>query len=680
MVNEPENQTFVVVDNSAASTAALLNAFITAYDVVYMEPGTYSYDSTTAISIPSGKKLIGLGTITSSNFTKIDFSGSPASRHILMSDSCLENVIVNLSGVAHTTNVIEGSSGAPSNYINHVTITGAASASIWGLYHSFAQISSVYIGGVDGIYLVGKPALNETPGPAIIENFYIFTAPTYGIRIGNVDDIIIRNGYINGNSGTTDYGIFHSETSTADQHTITDVTVFEPGIVGFYYAGTSGNEANKIIFDRCRCLGDTGVTDLGFNINYTDDLKILNCYADFCNGTASLGYGSFSIAQCDYIQIMNCESNAATNTNNAGLYMATTTNAIVDGFTSKGAEYQGIYTGNAEYSSISNVVVRSPTAYGLYLSGTSCTYNNFSVYDAGGTATTGIYIWSGNYVTGSNFTANNCALGIRINTSYSSYNNLVSYSSSGDGMFFSGTSCNYSGLVSYLNGSQGIEVQSDYVSLSNVQVRDNTSYGLYLNGCNYAAVSGVFSYSNSNVGIFIWGGDYSTYSSLSSYQDRASGIDAISMSNVVYSAFSAIQVYDAQRYGVYVGNCDQCTYSGVAISACDSVGFYLTGSANCSFSGVTAYGNASDGIFCTTNCDFNSWTSFSAVSNTDDGVDCNGNCDGNAWVGGTCMSNTSNEFELSAQAAGTRSLWNSTMRNGGYYSGGYWYFTGNQYV
>lgn len=531
MVNEGAGLTYVVLPSG--SSASDINTALGSYDVVYLEAGTYSLGST-GITIPSGKKLAGVSDFYS-NAAVLQWSGSPATRHLYMTNAILENVQIHLTGVAHTTTVVQGDSASDNNRVNHVYILADTSASIYGFAGEFSEVTFWSTSGVDGMNLTGRPSTVTAPGLTRIDQFNIYNAPTYGIRIDEVGGFHISRGYIDGNSGTTNYGIFRSGTTSQSQYTLEDIIVVDPGVCGIYFSSGATNYNYNIYLSDIIVDGLSGTTQRGIYLNYVDDVNINNVSVQDANGTSGAGYGGIICDVARNVKITDFYVYNCGNSNNAGIYVGSSCQRIQVSNGNTWSCAWGFYTGTATYCTASNIVSYddysgfffswtrsevincysySATGNGIECTGNECTYSNLYAFDAGS---------RGVYMNG---------------VSYSTINGLGGYNAGTYGIYINGGDyCAISSLMAYsCNSSAGVWLNGVSDSgVSSVSAQDNTGFGIRVSACSRSTFSSLTAGGNTSIGIYLSG--YSTFSSLYAYNNGGDGIDATSIVRSTITGF-----------------------------------------------------------------------------------------------------------------------------------------------
>lgn len=564
MVNDSRNKSFIIL--AAGSSVSEINTALTDYDIVYLEPGSYG-SLTTQITVPAGKRLIGLGDVFSANRVQLSFSSSPASRHILLQDGWIENIYV--YSTSPTTDIIEGDSTYENNVAHRIRVEASTTSSVWAFIGTFSDIGYIVALYTDGVYINGTDStVMDIPGMTVIERFYIYNAPTYGIRLGNVSNVIVRDGWVDGASSTTDYGIYQLLSSThVYRITIDNVIVSNVSTSSFSFAGTSSYSIIDLNVSRCHSYGGTYV-DRGFYFEYVLYTTVSDCTSISASGGSGASYGDFIFTTSNWVTATNLIGalNASTT---ATLYVGSTYNSTFSNVSCRESGY-GVYLSSIVACSFSNFALRDTASYGIYgTTVSSCSFSNVSIYDAGGT-TAGMYLTSAEYNTISNVVGYNCNVSFYYNGNFSSISNVTSISSAGIGIQIAGDSNTLTGLVSYLSSSIGIYVSANYTSMSAFRARDNTGIGIDIVG-HYCTGSGFSTYSNDDKGFYA-----------SSY----------------YAAFAAISSYSNTSYGIEINNCDGSVFTGLTSRSNSSYGVVgQNGSTQTRVDGVGAYGNTTYDLY-----------------------------------------------------------------------------------
>ena len=574
MTNFSENRTFTILP--AGSTPAQINTALADYDVVYLEPGTYTMGAT-PIAIPSGKALIGLGDSSwgGTGAPQIDgTAGNTGANFITMNNGYLSNVTC-AANAAQAVDIIAGNVGNYANYVDRVNVATVAANNLCAAFvGGFVRIDRFRVDNVNGVYF-NKSAINLY-GPSVFSNFVINNAPTYGFTL--LDGFIkIDNGYVNGNAKATDYGIYYNNATGYANHWISNIRFYQCAI-GIYYSyttnrpwrvfitncdtdsctdGISLNGPAQASVTNCQAIGNT-VSGFYFTDMYYSTItgcaatacaygfRINGCYrtafgtlsAAGCNITAGIGYGSFYFANCNSSTFTNLASFQANNTNNAGFYISICSSCQFSGLT--------------DYES----------TYGVYVASTSdnCTISDVETYNTG----------SFGFFTDTNQ---------RYRCSFS---NISAFSS---------------------GGGPGIQIQyCDLSVFSGLRTDSATNQGIYINNCDNCSGGNWSSMNSAGTGIIIVNCTYCAFSSFSIYWTGGVGLWLNGCTGV---AITGGAVYQASTTGVYVVSCSYCRVSDVTsntnrTNGASSHGFWLdTGNIGNALVGCMSYLNRRHG-FCTT--------------------------------------------------------------------------------
>ena len=484
---------FVVL--SSGSTAAQINTALSTYDIVYLATGSYNL-VTTALTIPNGKELIGLGYIGQ---TQLIWSGSPGTRHILMQNAKLKNLYISLTGVAHTGIIVQGDTSSDRNFVEQVYVTASTAAAIYGFSGDFAGMRGWSVERLEGLNLTGTPSTVLTnPGPSIFEDFYIHSAPTAGMTLATITDAVFRDGIIDCASGTTDRGIQANGANTRLK--FENILIHQPSILGLELA-SSGNDC---VIRDVRVFGKSGDTDHGIVVTSHNNVAIDGCYAEYCNSQTYAGSGGLWLAgACTEVHISNFTSRLCSNTNNSGIYVSSTCRRVnISSFTSY-QDYRGLWIDSAQYTVATGLNIYDSGNYGVYIWGHYNNVSNVRVYSSGNIP---FYNGSGNYGAFSNIYAISCAAPITFsNVTNVVASNMGSYLSSSYGFNFSGcVVCTFTGLNARDNTNHGIyAVNMDWSTLADIQTYSNSQDGIYLQNCDFTVLGNVNSYDNASEGVYV---------------------------------------------------------------------------------------------------------------------------------------------------------------------------------
>ena len=626
MTNFSENRTFTILP--AGSTIAAINTALTDYDVVYLEPGAYTHaGGASVLTIPQGKKLIGLGDIRpKSSSCGVVFSltaASTASRYFYLQDGEIQNIYIEIAAAfVATTPIIEGDT---TNYRNVVIGVGVrqllgAILAQYAFYGSFVKIERWTVVDLNGLYLLfAGVAYDEIPSYVSINSFYISGSPGYGLRIGTGVKPYICNGYINVSSGG--YGLYSYTTSSTSVYV---EAVYSFGTAGgLYFDVSAGNSANVTLVG---CIGSASGASSGVYINRGN-----YCFISDTLGTGGgTGYG-FRIENGVQVSLVNCRSSSSP----YGFYFnAVTYFSVADSFTSSNTT--GFYaTGSkGQISSCSTDVcttgfdittgctqvhltncranggttgfnfgapagvVEQITAKGCTASG--CAGNGFFF----GTAAGANYLW--NSVIADCY-AYNCGATTANSSGFygwltrSSMTGCLAHScnaQSGNRSFrLTFIYCTMTGCTgsdaTYRNfdfeGGYGNAI-SGISSWGTTNTPDTNAYGIALS-CTYTSMTGWSSYQDFR-GVYI-GGQNNTISSGNIYNSTDLGF--FSANGLAYEAFHDIHVYNCGSHNFYFDNLQQSNVTGLTSEFGSGVGIYFFGTttdvniSSCFVRGGTTY-------------------------------------------------------------------------------------------
>ena len=543
MVNESGNRTYVIL--AAGTSTADINTALTNYDVVYLEPGTYTYTGTsTYYTVPAGKSLIGIGVDEKSagtNRVLINITGAPTGNYVMkVNNGHVENIKFQVGGGGPSLAgkyIIEGDSTNSFNsvrncyFINSVTAnTGVA------LYGRFESISKICVTGWDGINLTGT--VSAYGGRHIIEDFYIQNSPTYGIYLSgtSIDDYTIRDGFIT--STAASYGI--RSVGGNDRLSISDLQIDNVDI-GIYH-----NDAT----------------------NYSYDWIVKNVRIDSVDNDG---------IYADHASTWSFDSIHIEDPADRGIDWATTTASC----------------------SFNNIYVYSSGSWGIsIIGGNQHSVTNCKFYDCVG----GLSIY-GNYQNVSNLTAyrtstSGASYGVYIGCGYSTVSGITVY------QHFIGVYCNgnfdhstVSNISCRACSNIGFQSDGDYSNFSNIRTSTSGQHGIYFNIASYATASGLSSYddgsSTSYHGIYINQCDHGSFSSLNS--DSAGGY-GIYIYNSDQCTFASIRQRAAGSDGIRVYSGQLCRFSAVnANDNTSGIGMYFaTSPSGHGVSGFTGHNNSGD--------------------------------------------------------------------------------------
>jgi hypothetical protein len=618
VVNTTNTPTFIVLQSTA--TASDINTALTNYDVVYLEPGTYSMVNV-QVSIPSSKKLIGLGDWYGSPAV-LQWSGSPAN-HIYMNNGWIENLQVYLSGTIHSGGVIVGDGTDKNNYLFKISIRADTVYNYPAYSGPANEMVGMYIYNLGGINWTGTGYSDY----ATIQGIYMYNPQTYGIQFGANSNLMIKDVVVNGNSKTTTYGIYSSINADIYRVTIDNCYMYNCDN-GYYIAQTAAYGTHwtcelrmvRCVADNCHAglyiVGSaiSQFTDLltlscgestsgcayyfknsaensfkglisndcqGYNFYFDNtedstiegcrasggtrgyyidggfyDSAMSNCCAQYCNATSG-GHGNFIFVNASRSSFSNLASMIANNTGNYGYYIATCSNTVFNGLT--------------DYES----------TYGVYVSGASvnnCSIGNINSWNPG---TTGFYV--SNHTRG-RLIVNNVTVyhagsnGIEIAAcDNSEFFNLFSSNSTGYGIYIGG--CDYStfsNLSAIDNSNVGnYLVSNTYCAFTNILARYNrgsTSYhGTYMQECHFCTIQCVICYDNAGSGLYLDHGQHYTCNGITSLYDDVCGIFINHGDDVILSNAS---IYGTGSYGVDLHSLTYSIVSGILTDSCVTYGQY----------------------------------------------------------------------------------------------------------
>jgi hypothetical protein len=597
VVNTTNTPAFIVL--MATSTASDINTALNNYDVVYLEPGTYSMGST-QVSVPSGKKLIGLGDWHTTNRVILQWAGSPAN-HLYMNNGWIENLNVNLNGAAHTGGIIVGDSTDANNYLFKIVVDADNAYDYPAFTGPANEIRGMYVQKLNGIYVTNRGYAHF----GTIEGVYVYNAPTYGVQLGaNASRFIIRNVVVVGNSKTTNYGIFWSIDAYIERITIEDCFAYDCDN-GFYLVQTGTNYS--YIINMSRCTADNCHT--GYNItrpslcNFTD-LEAWNSGED---GGGSAFYFNHGIT----CTIKGCIAHGTPN-GGYNLNFMYLENSTVDGCRANGG-YKGFEIANLTNCVMSNCVAQECDTDGV---GAGTYGRNFAFYNVERSSISNLTSLQCNSSNGAGFMLSGTV-------GESTFDGLTDYQST-YGVYLTGGSINSVSIYNvnvYNPGYTGFIADNNTryrLIVKGVNVFSAANYGIAIYGCDQSQFSNLYAGESANFGINIIDCDYSTFSNLNADNGSSAGIyfttsTHCAISNIVarynrggggfyivsgtYSSVSGIVTSDNSAYGVYISSIGESTISNINANYDDTYGVYVHSSGSSVISNAAIYATGSYG-FC----------------------------------------------------------------------------------
>jgi len=593
VVNTTNTPTFIVLTTTA--TPAEINTALTNYDVVYLEPGTYTM-GTTALSVPAGKKLIGLGDWYA-NPAVLSWSGSPVYNHIELSNGWIENLKVYLSGIV-TAVAIEGNTTYVNNYLYKINVSAATAYDFPAFYGYANEIRGMYIYNLNGIYYSGKGVSVY----GVLEGIYIYNATTYGIRIvtGN-NNVMIRNTTIDGNAKATDYGIYCSIDADIYRITVEDCYMYNCDN-GYYFVQTGAHGDHWILeLHMSRCVADschTGWRTEGVAVSTFTDLLALSC-GESTTGCAFYFHNSaentfkgllsngcpgynFYFDTTEDSTIEGCRANDGLR----GFYIdgsfndSAMSNCCAAYCADGGADGNFIIV-NANRSSFSNLAsmcANSNRNYGYYIATCSnVTFNGLTDYES----------YYGVYVSGAS--VNNCII-----TNINLYNpGYIGFYTSHDVR----SRLIISNINVYHAANMGIAIYSCYNSdFSNLFSSDSTDYGIYIHDCYYATFNGLSATNGTSPGIYLDGNYYCDFSNLvARYNRNNSNTHGVYTENLYFCNIICVNCCDNQGSGFYIRG-EHSTFSDIVASYDDVYGIYGVHCAYVVISTAIVYQSGSYGV------------------------------------------------------------------------------------
>jgi len=662
ITNFSENRTFTILP--AGSTPAQINTALTDYDVVYLEYGNYNMGST-QLTVPIGKKLIGLGHWETANRATLDWSGTPATTvHVYMYSGWLENLNIYLSGVAHTGSIVVGDGTDISNELHRVVITAQNAYDYPAFFGTANHIEKLYVSNLNGIYWAGKSSAHA----AVIEDIYTISAPTYGIRLGPVSDVIVRNVWINGSAKTTDYGIWCEENANIYRHRIENVYVFNC-VNGIYYKQTGINFFYESKFTRCvantctlgltlwgfyessmadceanvssttgfyilgaqrltitGCINRAGSGGYGFRLNSCSRTELSGCYCGNTGG-AVLGLGAFLLTSCTDSTLSSCTAEGNTGANSSGIYITTSDRIVVTGFVSL-SNYNGIYLETTvTASSFTGMSFYSTTNIAIYVA--NATYISMSGVSIDATSQ-GLVSYA-YYSTFTGFSirwTQFAGYGNILSGQYTAYSNFSVFNHTGAGggaVSMGGIGTTLSGAVIRNTTGIGLLLGNNYIGISNINIQTAGSYGIQMSG-SFCTATGILVVSSTNAGLYV-SGNQCALSGVMIYACSSYGIYITGQLN----SLAAFYVQGCTNFGLYVAAPANNVGPGFSYlntgGATDGV--YVAGGSNI-ITGITSYGNGRNGFTVPAGTRAVSFVNCVAISNSGAGFNVG------AAAGGSC--------------------------------------------
>jgi len=601
VVNTTNTPTFIVLMSSA--TASDINTALTNYDVVYLEPSATSYAmGSTQIVVPDGKKLIGLGNWYAANANRatLEWSGSPATAHISMTNGWLENLRIYLSGAAHTGYPIQGTTDNNHN-IYKVVVECDNNLDQPAYYGPANEIRGMRVVNCNGIYFTGRGYAHY----ATIEDIFVYNAPTYGIQIGSAGQrVIIRNVVVEGVTRTTDYGIYLSaNSSTSERITIEDCFMYECDN-GYYLYQADGYYLFNLTMARCcasschtgyhirRAICST-FTDLdawncgesgggsAFYFNVIQYSSVKGCIA---HSTPSGGCNFFFDYAID-VTIDGCRANGGyLGYYMDGFYQSAISNCVAQGCNA-GSDYCRSFAFNdverSTISSLTSLQCNSATGIGFLLSGThsQLVYDGLTDYES----TYGVYI------NGSGI--NSCSI-----YNVNAYNNYVG--------FVADDATHYRMIISNVNvySASNVGIHMYHMTqgvFSNFYAGESASYGIDMVTCDHSSFSNMNADNGAAHGVLF---DTCTYCNVLNTQgryNRGNGVCGTYFSYCSYCNVSGVVSSDNQYCGILIDDGYYCTVSGLALAYDDSFGILVDGGYKCVVSSASIYSTGSYGVYLT---------------------------------------------------------------------------------